>query len=243
MTPASKPARRSGPSSGLGEGNGRPEHRWPVVSSVIVALTLYVLLPSSFLPALRYSVVAVCVALLVPLVFINPVRLKTQTRWSRWLSISLTAVLALANTVALVQLVIQLVQAKSDEDGTLLLAAAQVWGTHIIVYALIYWEMDRGGPVIRTMAPRKDIPLADIRFPQDEDHDAIDEVAAGSSAKSNWTAGFIDYLYFSASNTMAFSPPDAMPLTARAKALVGLQALGGFVILVLVIARAVSLLG
>jgi hypothetical protein len=227
----------------IGTGEGRAEHRWPAVASVIVALTLYALLPSSFLPGLRYGVIAVCVALLIPIVFINPVRLKTQTRWSRWLSISLTALLAVANTVALVQLVIQLVQAKSDEDGTLLLAAAQVWSTHVIVFALIYWEMDRGGPVIRATAKRADLPLADIRFPQDEDHDAVDEVAAGSSAKSNWTAGFVDYLYYSAANTMAFSPPDAMPLTARAKILVGLQALGGFVILVLVIARAVSLLG
>jgi len=42
---------------------------------------------------------------------------------------------------------------------------------------------------------------------------------------------------------MAFSPPDAMPLTVRMKLLVLLQALGGYVILVLVIARAVSLLG
>jgi hypothetical protein len=42
---------------------------------------------------------------------------------------------------------------------------------------------------------------------------------------------------------MAFSPPDAMPLRARTKVLVGLQAFGGFIILVLVIARAVSLLG
>ncbi len=231
------------PGRGIAEANGRPEHRWPAVASVIVALTLYVLLPSSFLPPLRYGVVAVCAALLIPIVLINPVRLKTQTPWSRWLGIALTGLLAVANTIALVQLVIQLVQAKSDEDGTLLLAAAQVWATHVIVFALIYWEMDRGGPVIRTTAKRKDLPLADIRFPQDEDHDAIDEVAVGSSAKSNWTAGFIDYLYFSASNTMAFSPPDAMPLTARAKILVGLQALGGFVILVLVIARAVSLLG
>jgi hypothetical protein len=227
----------------IAEGKGRPEHRWPAVASILVALTLYALLPSSFLPVVRYAVVAVCLALLVPMVIINPVRMRTQTPWSRWLSIGLTVVLALANTVALVQLIVQLVTAERDEDGTLLLAAAQVWATHMIVFALIYWEMDRGGPVIRTLAARKDLPDADIRFPQDEDHDAVIEVARGSSTKSNWTAGFIDYLYFSASNTMAFSPPDAMPLTARAKILVGLQALGGFVILVLVIARAVSLLG
>ena len=32
---------------------GRAEHRWPAVASVVVALVLYVLLPSSFLPPLR----------------------------------------------------------------------------------------------------------------------------------------------------------------------------------------------
>lgn len=221
----------------------RAEHRWPAVAAVLVALTLYALLPSSFLLPLRIGVIAICILLLIPVIAINPVRFTTQTVVSRRASIAGTAVLAVANHVALVQLVIQLVQAKSDADGTLILAATQVWVTHVIVYALIYWEMDRGGPVIRTTAQRKDLPLADLRFPQDEDHDAIDEVAAGSSAKVNWTASFVDYAYFSLSNTMAFSPPDAMALRPRTKVLVGLQAFGGFVILVLVIARAVSLLG
>lgn len=221
----------------------RTEHRWPAVAAILVALALYALLPSSFLPALRYSVVGLCIVLLIPVIAINPVRMGKQTGVSRGFSVGLTIVLAIANQVALVQLVIQLLQAKSDQDGTLLLAACQVWVTHVIVFALIYWEMDRGGPVVRTTAKRSQLPEADIRFPQDEDHDAVDEVARGSSAKSDWTAGFVDYLYFSLSNTMAFSPPDAMPLSARAKILVGLQALAGFVILVLVIARAVSLLG
>lgn len=221
----------------------RAEHRWPAVGAVLVALILYALLPSSFLLPLRIAVIAICILLLIPVIAINPVRFTKQTVWSRRASAAGTAVLAVANHVALGQLVIQLVQAKSDADGTLLLAATQVWVTHVIVYALIYWEIDRGGPVIRTTAKREDLPLADIRFPQDEDHDAVTEVAAGSSTKVNWTASFVDYAYFSLSNTMAFSPPDAMPLRARTKVLVGLQAFGGFVILVLVIARAVSLLG
>jgi hypothetical protein len=42
---------------------------------------------------------------------------------------------------------------------------------------------------------------------------------------------------------MAFSPTDVMPLTTRAKTLMGLQSFIAFVILALVIARAVSLLG
>jgi hypothetical protein len=227
----------------ISEERDRTEHRWPAVGAIVVALLLYALHPSSFLPAVRYSVVAICVVLLIPVVLINPVRMTRQTRLSRILSIILTIVLAVANTVALVQLVIELVNANNDAAGELLLAAAQVWLTNVIVFALIFWEMDRGGPVVRTTTARKDLPLADIRFPQDEDHDAIDEVARGSSARSDWTASFVDYAYFSLTNTMAFSPPDAMALRPRSKILAGLGALAGYVILVLVIARAVSLLG
>lgn len=221
----------------------RTEHRWPAVGAIIVALALYALLPSSFLPIVRYSVVGLCVLLLIPVILVNPVRFQKQTALSRRLSITLIIVLAVANHIAIVQLIVQLVQATSDEAVTLLLAALQVWITHVIVYSLIYWEMDRGGPVVRTTVKRDDLPNADIRFPQDEDRDTVIEVSRGSSVVSNWTASFVDYAYFSASNTMAFSPPDALPLTARAKILVGLQAFAGFVILVLVIARSVSLLG
>lgn len=227
----------------IAERAARAEHRWPAVASILVALALYALLPSTFLPVLRYSVVAIGLVLLIPVIAVNPLRFNRQTPWSRRLSIIQTAVLAVANTVALVQLIFELLNATNQEGHILLLAALQVWVTHVIVFALIYWEMDRGGPVMRTTAKRSDLPLADVRFPQDENHDAIDEVARGSSDKADWTASFIDYLYFSLSNSMAFSPPDVMPLSARAKILVGLQAFLAYVILVLVIARAVSLLG
>jgi Ca2+/H+ antiporter len=227
----------------IAENPERAEHRWPAAGAVVVALTLYALLPSSFLPPLRIAVIVTCLLLLIPVIALNPVRFNRQTAWSRRASIAGTVVLAIANHVALGQLVVQLVQVESDADGSLLLAATQVWITHVIVYALIYWEMDRGGPVIRSTAKRADLPLADVRFPQDEDHDAIAEVAAGSSAKVNWTPSFVDYAYLSLTSTMAFAPPDAMPLRARTKVLVGLQSFAGFVILVLVIARAVSLRG
>ena len=221
----------------------RAEWRWSVVAAVCVSLAMYALLPSSFWPAVRWGVVAVGTALLIPLIIVNPMRLRTQTKLSRALSVSLTVVLAVANLAALVQLIIFLIGAEADQAGPLLLAAAEVWVTHVIAFALIYWEMDRGGPVTRTQAPREKLPPADIRFPQDEDAESVREVAIRAAVHTDWTANYIDYLYFSAANTMAFSPPDAVPLSKRAKALVGLQAMGAYVLLVLVIARAVSLLG
>jgi hypothetical protein len=96
---------------------------------------------------------------------------------------------------------------------------------------------------VRTTWARTELPAADLRFPQDEDHDAVAEVAARSSAVMDWTPRFVDYLYTSLSNSMAFSASDAIPLSQRMKLLMGLQAFGGFVILALVIARSVGILG
>lgn len=220
----------------------RPEHRWPAVAAILVALTLYALLPSSFLTGLRFSVVAVGIVLLLPIIILNPARLHRETGWSRLFSVGIAILLTLANQVAFVQLIIELVNAKSHDGPGLLLAALQVWVTNVIAYALIYWEMDRGGPVARRHDKRSDLPPADFRFPQDEDHDAINEVRVRSSAVSDWAPGYLDYLYFSLSNSMAFSPTDAMPLSHRAKSLMGLESFSGFVILALVIARGVSLL-
>ena len=221
----------------------RAEHRWPAIVALVVALTLYALLPSTFLPELRYAAVGLGALLLIPLIAVNPTRFTRQKTWSRYLSVGQVLFLGIANQVALVQLVVELIHSDKSDGPSLLLAALQVWITNVILYALIYWELDRGGPVVRTTAKRSALPQADFRFPQDEDHDAIEEVASRSSAKSDWTPSYLDYLYFSLSNSMAFSPTDAMPLSHRAKALMGLESFAGFVILALVIARAVSLLG
>ncbi len=123
----------------------------------------------------------------IPLLFLNPHHLKRETTWSRWLGGGTAIVLLIANQIALAQLVFLLVTQRSDGPG-LLLAAVQVWVTNVIAFALVYWEMDRGGPVARRLQPRQEVKLADFRFPQDEDHDAIDEVRGRSSEESRLDA-------------------------------------------------------
>jgi uncharacterized membrane protein len=220
----------------------RGEHRLPAIIALLVALGLYATLPSSFFPPIRYGVVAVGLAMLIPLLALNPARLHRETRWSKYLATGQAFLLVLANLVALVQLIEQLVTAHSDSGPRLLLAALQVWLTSVIAFSLVYWELDRGGPVSRRHAARKELPLADFRFPQDEDSDAVREVAARSSDATGWVASYFDYFYFSLTNSMAFSPTDTMPLSTRAKALMALESFTGFVLLAVVIARAVSLL-
>lgn len=218
-----------------------PEYRWPAVVALLVALGLYAFLPNELVGGQRFVVVAAGLAFLVSLTFVNPHRLVRQTRWYRTVSVGFAFILVLVNQVALVILVYKLVGGHHDAPG-LLLASLQVWVANVIGFALLYWELDRGGPVVRTARQRSDIPPADLRFSQDEDADAVEEVAKGSAKVRDWTPRFVDYFYTSLSNSMAFSASDAMPLRHRTKLLMGLQAFGGFVILALVIARSVSIL-
>jgi uncharacterized membrane protein len=61
-------------------------------------------------------------------------------------------------------------------------------------------------------------------------------------APVEWETGFVDYLYVSFTNAMAFSPTDAMPMTRWAKLTMLTQSLISVITLVLVIARAVNIL-
>ncbi|MDJ0346110.1 hypothetical protein QMK19_31585 [Streptomyces sp. H10-C2] len=117
-----------------------------------------------------------------------------------------------------------------------------MWLTNIIVFGLAYWELDRGGPVARTQAAREELPLADFRFSQDENHDAVQEVADGASITSDWVPTLMDYLYVSVTNSTAFSPTDTMPLSTRAKAMMSIESIAALLTSLLVIARAVSIL-
>lgn len=227
------------------ETQSRAEGRWPAVGSIGVALALYPPLLGSFSLCVRLAVVAISAGLLVPALAANPLDPDNQRGWSRPVAPALTGVLATANVVNLVSLVVRLTQPSADENEAqaLLLSAAQVWSMNIIVFALIFWELDRGGSVTRTHTARSALPEAGFRFPQEEDSGALTEVAAGSSKRSGWTANFVDYYYFSLSNAVTFSPPDAVPLINRAKILVGFEAFGAFVFLLLVVARTGSLRG
>jgi hypothetical protein len=207
-----------------------------------VAVLAYAALPEGLLVGPRFAIPVVELVLLASLLITNPRRLVKQTRWSRGISIALACVVIGANLVALGMLVNTLTSSKAA-GSALLLAGMQVWVTNVIGFGLLFWEMDRGGPVARHTLARNQIAPADWRFSQDENEHAVREVAAGSSVQSNWRPAFIDYLYVSLTNSSAFSPTDTMPLTPRAKALMGLEATAALLTSLLVVARAVGALG
>jgi hypothetical protein len=220
----------------------RGEVRLPAALATVVAIALYALLPDDLLVGPRWIVPAVESVLLVSLVVVNPWRMSRETRWSRWASLLLIAVIAAANLVSLGVTVTALVRQSpaAGDPGTLLVAALQIWLTDVLVFALAFSELDRGGPVSRSRRPRRELPAADFRFSQDENGDAVQEVAKGSSETSDWVPSFLDYLYVSLTNSSAFSPTDTMPLTPRAKALMGIEATAALLTSLLVISAGVG---
>lgn len=218
----------------------RGEVRLPPVLATLVAIALYALLPSKLVVGPRFGLPAVELVLLVALVAVNPVRMTRETRWSRGVSLGLASLMAAANTGVLALLVYELTHGQAKDANALLLGALQVWLTNVIAFALIYWQLDRGGAVARTQEAREDLPDADFRFSQDENAGSIVEVARGSSEKADWVPTFMDYLYVSTTNSTAFSPTDTMPLTTRAKALMATESVAALILSVLVIAHGVG---
>jgi hypothetical protein len=217
--------------------------RAPAFGAVIVAIVLYALLPNRLLVGPRLLVPALGAVLLGPIVLTEPGRITTRRPWLRSLSIALILLIAVANTIALGLLLHALTEGRPAQGRLLLLGALQVWFTNIIAFGLAFWELDRGGPLARAAWPRERVPASDFRFPQDEDAARVPEVARGSSEISGWVPEFIDYLYISVTNSTAFSPTDTMPLSHRAKLLMAVECIEGLMISVLVIARAVGILG
>ena len=104
--------------------------------------------------------------------------------------------------------------------------------TNVVTFSLVFWELDSGGPVKRALAESRKHP--DFQFPQDENPQL---------ATRDWAPALVDYLYVSVTNSIAFSPTDAMPLTRSAKLFMGLEAGVSAVTVLIVAARAINILG
>jgi uncharacterized membrane protein len=71
----------------------------------------------------------------------------------------------------------------------------------------------------------------DFQFPQD------------AAPQTDWNPRLSDYLYVALTNAVAVSPTDTMPLTRRAKGLMAVESLISYAVVILVVARAVNVLG
>ena len=206
---------------------------WPLFALVLV------ILPQVLVPArMRLgppSEVPLVEALLVVVLLGVAAKRGPVPRAARPLVLSLFALLALANTLAAGRLVIIVLRGSHESGapptaGRLLMATAIMLATNIVTFALIYWQVDGGGPAARQTRSGR---LPDFMFPQ---------TTAEGLAPIDWRPRFPDHLYLSFTNVVAFSPTDTLPLTIRAKGLMALQSLISLTVLVVVVSRVINIL-
>jgi hypothetical protein len=151
---------------------------------------------------------------------------------SRQAALFLLGVLVAANIFAVAILVFGLLTTSTTRlsGAELLFNAIAIWSANVLVFGLLYWEVDCGGPVARIMAAAR--PTPDLLFPQD----------GLSPPPPGWQPQVWDYIYVSLTNSIAFSPTDTLPMTLRAKWWMGLESgIAAFTVL-LVFARAVNVI-
>jgi len=207
------------------------EQRWAVAGAIAVALALQLPLPQTmtFLPI--WLLPALTFALLVALLIANPGRISKHSVVERRVGLTVGFLVSAANALNGVQLIRHILDGTIGDNAVELLATgADIYVTNIIVFALWYWEFDRGGPGPRAMGARE---YPDFLFPQ---------MASPDMAPKDWEPRYVDYLYLSFTNATAFSPTDVLPMRPWAKLAMMAQSIVSLVIVVLVVARAVNVL-
>jgi len=208
-----------------------PEARIPVAAAILAAVALQLGLPDRYGLHPRWLAPALEVVLLAILTVINPVRLNRSTRFGRLVSIGLVAAITVDNIVSAVALDTTILKGHAGQDAIGVLGSgAAIYATNVIAFGIWYWELDRGGPFARASGTD---PHPDFLFPQ---------MSEPHLAPPDWEPQFLDYLYVSLTNVVAFSPTDTLPLSRWTKSLMAVQSAVALSTTALVIARAVNIL-
>ena len=212
---------------------GSPESRLPVLGALVAAIALQLAITRSDYAVIpRWPLITLEVLLLAVLVWLNPLRLTRSTLHGKYMTWALLAAITIDNTMSAAVLDARIITGEVSNNARLLLGSgAAIYVTNIIVFGIWYWELDRGGPFARRGGHR---PYPDFLFPQ---------MTSPEVTKPDWRPTFVDYLYISFTNVVAFSPTDTMPLARWAKAMMTVQAMVALSTAALVIARAVNVLG
>lgn len=194
----------------------KSEPIWHITLAITIAMGLQLILKDTLLLGLKYVIVSLELVLIM--VLLIP---EISAFFKRLFGVVLVGTITLFNVISLVQVARELLSNQGIDGRTLLISAAAIYLTNIIVFGILYWELDN---------TKEDIP--DFAFSQ-----------ASRSDYPGWRPTFFDYLYISTANVTSNSPSEGSPLTHRAKFLMSAQGIIALVTIVIVITRAVSILG
>lgn len=209
------------------------EPRWPIAvvlsSFIVLTIVLRIAEPERESLGPHWLAPAIEVGLLLALIAANPAHLVGRARWLRPLSISLIGLLAAVGLFSTVVLISDLVRGSkvTESAPSLLASGALIWLGNALIFGLLYWILDSGGPLARY---RHERPYPDFTFTQQ----------GSEFAPPDWRPRYVDYFVLGISTSMAFSPTDVMPMTPWAKLTMTLQSVISLTVIGLVVARAVN---
>ncbi len=210
------------------------EPRWPIALVVGSYLALMIVLriyePDRPSFGTRWLVPGIMGGLLVTLLLADPARIEGRARWLRRVAGVLILALAAIALAATAILIADLVRGAhvTESASTLLTSGALIWLGNCLVFSLLYWHFDTGGPLARYRGER---PYRDFAFTQH---------MSPELAPEGWRPQYVDYLVLGLTTSTAFSPTDVMPVAVWAKLTMSLQSLISLAVVGLVIARAVN---
>jgi hypothetical protein len=208
-----------------------PESRRPIAAAALLVIVGQTWVSHSLALRPVWVFPAVATVLLAASIAVYETR-ADPGRAARALSYAFVVVLVAANAASLALLVHGVFVGSPLGPAGLLAAGVALWLVNVAVFALMYWEIDGGGPESRAGGYEGRYP--DLVFPQQQaDQQGI--------APLTWKPNFYDYLYVSLTGAIAFSPTDVMPYTMRAKLVMGTENLLAFATLAVVVARAVNI--
>jgi len=203
------------------------EPRWHAFVAMIAAGSLYLALPEPMSIGPSWGLLAIIFLLMIPLV----------VSWRRG-DYDITKILTfIANGIITAAMVASLgvliygIPRHLESPQALLRSAIALWFTNVLVFALWYWKLDAGGPLVRDSS-RGDLDSSFL-FPQ---------MMNQSGDYDSWSPNFIDYLFLAFNTSTAFSPTDTAVLSRWAKLGMMVQSIISLTIVALLAARAVNIL-
>jgi len=181
----------------------------------------------------RWVFIVVILVLLSVMIIGDPGRIDRDSAWLRVLTGTLIGLISAVNASAAVRLVAGIIgSAKFSNDANILLASGgAIWLSNVIAFGLWYWDLDRGGAAARARGSGSQPAFV---FP---------EMTNAQYVRADWYPRFMDYLHLSFTTATAFSPTDVSAIRPWAKLMMMAEEAISLVVAVLVISRAVNILG
>jgi hypothetical protein len=206
--------------------------RWPALVAMLAAGCMNLALPSWISVGPRGTLLIIVTLLAIPIQISHR---RGHDRLNHFLGFLDAGILTAALLSSVYYLVAGMGSHKQDPKD-LLISAAALWATNIVVFALWYWRLDAGGPNLRDS--REGHPEGAFLFPQ---MTLTDELSKALEA-DKWSPEFVDYLFLAFNTSTAFSPTDVPVLSRWAKLLMMTQSMISLLIIALLVARAINTL-